>query len=428
LLAADEARRMTALHADTVLPQPTEARRMARDLARSARRARWSALLLVAPLLLFLLVVFIGPLLMMLSRGVRDAEVAQALPATVAALRHWDPAQPVPDAVFGALANDLSKAHTPAAVAEAAARLNYALPGLRAMLMSARARMRNLPVDPKTYFVGLSPRWADKETWSAIRQASGPLTDFYILSALDLRRNAAGSIESLPAGESAFVPAILRTFGISLSVTAFAILLGFPFAYLMATTGKRVAGLMMLVLLLPFWTAVMVRVLAWSMLLGREGIVNDGLRSLGLLSQPLDLLYNRTAVMISLVHIFIPYMVLPLYSVMRTIPAAQMRAAASLGAPPAMAFRRIFLPQVVPGLAAGSLLVFIHSLGVFVVPAVLGGPREQGLPVLVVNYVTKSPNWGLAAALSMVLLLSVYLLYWLFVKLTKSVTPSVSAR
>jgi len=93
-----------------------------------------------------------------------------------------------------------------------------------------------------------------------------------------------------------------------------------------------------------------------------------------------------------------------------------------------MAFRRIFLPQIVPGLAAGSLLVFIHSLGVFVVPAVLGGPREQGLPVLVVNYVTKAPNWGLAAALSMVLLVSVYLLYWLFVKLTKTVTPSVSAR
>lgn len=419
---------MAAVHADGAPLQPAEAKRLARRLARSERSTRLSALLLVAPLLLFLLMVFIGPLLMMLSRGVRDAEVAQALPATVLALRDWRHEEPVPDAAFHALADDLSKAHMPAAVAEAAARLNYALPGLRSMLMGARARMRNLPADPRAFFVGLSPRWDDKATWSAIRQASGPLTDFYLLSALDLKRSPAGSIEAVPAGESAFVPAILRTFGISFGVTALAILLGFPFAYLMATTGKRMASVMMLVLLLPFWTAVMVRVLAWSMLLGREGIVNDGLRSLGLLSQPLDLLYNRTAVLVSLVHIFIPYMVLPLYSVMKTIPASQMRAAASLGAPPAMAFRRIFLPQIVPGLAAGSLLVFIHSLGVFVVPAVLGGPREQGLPVLVVNYVTKAPNWGLAAALSMVLLVSVYLLYWLFVKLTKTVTPSVSAR
>lgn len=419
---------MTAVHADGALLQPAEAKRLARRLARSERSARLSALLLVAPLLLFLLLVFIGPLLMMLSRGIRDEEVAQALPATVLALRDWRPDAPIPDAAFRALADDLAKAHTPAAVAEAAARLNYALPGLRAMLMSARARMRNLPADPRAYFMGLSPRWGDKETWSAIRQASGPLTDFYLLSALDLRRSPTGAIEVVPEGGSAFVPAILRTFGISFGVTALAILLGFPFAYLMATTGKRMASVMMLVLLLPFWTAVMVRVLAWSMLLGREGIVNDGLRSLGLLSQPLDLLYNRTAVLVSLLHIFIPYMVLPLYSVMKTIPASQMRAAASLGAPPAMAFRRIFLPQIVPGLAAGSLLVFIHSLGVFVVPAVLGGPREQGLPVLVVNYVTKTPNWGLAAALSLVLLVSVYLLYWLFVKLTKTVTPSVSAR
>ena len=419
---------MTAVHADGALLQPAEAKRLARRLARSERSARLSALLLVTPLLLFLLMVFIGPLLMMLSRGVRDAEVAQALPATVLALRNWRHDAPIPDAAFRALADDLAKAHTPAAVADAAARLNYALPGLRAMLMSARARMRNLPVDPRAFFVGLSPRWDDKETWSAIRQASGPLTDFYLLSALDLRRSSTGAIEAVPAGESAFVQAILRTFGISFGVTALAILLGFPFAYLMATTGRRMAGVMMLILLLPFWTAVMVRVLAWSMLLGREGIVNDGLRSLGLLSQPLDLLYNRTAVLVSLLHIFIPYMVLPLYSVMKTIPTSQMRAAASLGAPPAMAFRRIFLPQIVPGLAAGSLPVFIHSVGLFVVPAVLGGPREQGLPVLVVNYVTKTPNWGLAAALSMVLLVSVYLLYWLFVKLTKTVTPSVSAR
>ena len=171
----------------------------------------------------------------------------------------------------------------------------------------------------------------------------------------------------------------------------------------------------------------MVRTLAWAILLGREGIVNDGLLEAGLVSRPLDLLYNGISVHLALVHIFMPYMVLPLYSVMRTVPASQMRAAASLGATPWTAFRRIFLPQVAPGIAAGCLLVFIHSLGVFVVPALLGGPREQGLPVLIVTYVSKTPNWGLAAALSLLLLVSVYVLYWLFVRLTKSTTLSVGA-
>lgn len=419
---------MTAVQMEGAARPVEDPKTLSRGLARSQRSARFGAMLLVAPLVLFLLIVFIGPLAMMLGRGVGDPEVARALPATVSALRDWRSDQPIPDAAFRGLATDLLQAHTPADVAVAAARLNYALPGLRAMVMGARARIRNMPAEPRAFFTGISARWEDAATWATIRQASGPLTDFYLLSALDLRRTAAGAIEQAPTGESAFVPAILRTFTISFGVTFFAILLGFPFAYLMATTSKRIAGVMMLVLLLPFWTAVMVRVLAWSMLLGREGIINDGLLGLGVLSRPLDLLYNRTAVIVALVHIFIPYMVLPLYSVMKTVPVSQMRAAASLGAPPTMAFRRIFLPQIVPGLAAGSLLVFIHSLGVFVVPAVLGGPMEQGLPVLVVNYVSKTPNWGLAAALSAVLLLSVYLLYWLFVSLTKSVTPSVGAR
>lgn len=223
------------------------------------------------------------------------------------------------------------------------------------------------------------------------------------------------------------MPSILTTFTIALTVTILAIAFGFPFAYLMASASDRVAGILMFMVLLPFLTATMVRILAWGILLGREGVINSGLMALGL-SEPLDLLYNRTAVNIALLHIFVPYMVLPLYSVMKTVPQAHLRAAASLGATPLTVFRRVYLPQVAPGLAAGSLLVFIQCLGVFVVPAILGGAREQGLPVLIAHYVNKTLNWGLAAALSVILLVSVYLLYWLFVKLTKSATLSLGAR
>ena len=410
-----------------VFPRQRE-KGFARDLARSQRRTKFKAFLLVAPLLLFLLLVFIGPLVMLLSRSVIDREVARALPQTLATLDGWSIDKPVPDAAYAALLDDLRKAAAPNDIADAASRLNFAQPGMRSLLMSTRARLqRTVGVDPRQALSALSPRWEEPATWAVIKQASGALTGFYLLAALDLKRMPDGSIARVEEGSSAFVPAIGRTFAIAFGVTGLVLIFGFPFAYLMTLVGKRMAGLMMLVVLLPFWTATMVRTLAWAILLGREGIVNDGLLGAGLVSRPLDLLYNSVSVHLALVHIFMPYMVLPLYSVMRTVPASHMRAAASLGATPWTVFRRIFLPQVVPGIAAGCLLVFIHSLGVFVVPALLGGPREQGLPVLIVTYVSKTPNWGLAAALSLILLVSVYVLYWLFVRLTKSTTLSVGA-
>jgi putative spermidine/putrescine transport system permease protein len=193
----------------------------------------------------------------------------------------------------------------------------------------------------------------------------------------------------------------------------------------MSTASRPVTAIMMFMILLPFMTAIMVRILAWVILLGRGGVINHGLLSFGITRAPLELLYNRIGVCVALLHIFVPYFVLPLYAVMTTVSTSQMRAAASLGAPAWVAFYRVYLPQVAPGIVAGALLVFIQCLGVFVVPAILGGPQEQGLPVLIANYVNKTVNWGLAAALSLMLLVSVYVLYWLFVKLTKSASLTV---
>lgn len=404
---------------------------LARDLARSERAAKLRAFLLVAPLLIFLLAVFIGPVAKLLSRSVDDQEVARSLPRTVLALQEWAWGTPVPDQAFAALFEDLRHAPTPASLAPAAGRLNYALPGMRSLLMSARGRLQNVDpasADPRSALIALSPRWEEPETWATIRQASGPLTDFFLLSALDLKRGPGGEITRLPASESAFISSIRNTFVIAFSVTLLAMLFGFPFSYLMASTSPRVAAILMFLVLLPFLTATMVRILAWAIMLGREGVINHGLIGIGIIGGPLDLLYNRTAVNIALLHIFVPYMVLPLYSVMKTVPQSHLRAAASLGARPFTIFWRIYLPQIAPGLAAGSLLVFIQCLGVFVVPAILGGAGEQVLPVLIAQYVNKTLNWGLAAALSVILLISVYLLYWLFVSLTKSASLSLEAR
>lgn len=404
---------------------------LADQMARSQRAAKVRALLLILPLLLFLLIIFIIPVATLLFRSVEDTEVRTALPATVAALKEWRTDQPVPDAAYSALMKELQAAKNTADVAPAATRLNYSLPGMRSLMMSTRARVQSLDQasgDARSVLQSISPKWTGAEPWVAIKQASGPLTVFYLLSALDLKRDIDGTIGRAPASQSAFLTSIGNTFEIALSVTLLALVFGFPFAFLLATVSDRTAGILMFLVLLPFMTATMVRALAWSIILGREGILNDALLKAGLTGAPLDLLYNRTAVYISLFHIFVPYMILPLYGVMKTVPQAHLRAAASLGAAPFTVFRRIYLPQIAPGLAAGGLLVFIQTLGVFVVPALLGGPQEQGLPVLIAHYVNKTVNWGLAAALSVILLLSVYVLYWLFVRLTKSASLSLDVR
>jgi putative spermidine/putrescine transport system permease protein len=399
---------------------------LARDLAKSRRAAKYRALLLIAPLLVFQLLVFIVPVSMFLSRSFIDADVARVLPETTLALMNWDASVPVPDAAYGALLKDMQRISSPAELASAATRLNFSLPGMRFLMMRTHAGVQDASADPREVLTQISPKWDDPGPWATIKQASGPVSIFYFLSSLDLKRNFDNSIVNAPLGDSAFRLAIQRTFEISFGVTALTLLVGFPFAYLMAISSKRMASILMIAVLLPFWTAVMVRVLSWLVLLGRQGILNTTLQSMGLTDHPLDLLYNRFGVYVSLVHIFAPFMVLPVYSVMNSVPASQMRAAASLGARPIIAFLRVYIPQVTPGIAAGALLVFIQCLGVFVVPAILGGQNEQGLPMLIAFYVNKSLNWGLAAALSVILLVAVSVLYWLFVKLTKTTTPSVA--
>jgi putative spermidine/putrescine transport system permease protein len=401
---------------------------LAENTARSQRTGQIRAAALIAPLLIFLLLVYIGPVAKLLSLSFIDNEVGRSLPSTISSLKGWSSGMPVPTSTYVALAKDLAEAKTGADVVGAAARLNYAEPGMRALLLDTRRRIHSTTVshpDARTALLEISPKWGDPATWAAIKQAGGPLTDFYLLSAVDLKRGVDGSIQRAPRSQSGFLAATQRTFEIAFGVTLLAILFGFPFAYFMATTSRRVAAIMMFMILLPFMTAMMVRILAWVILLGRGGVINHALLSFGITVSPIELLYNRIGVYLALLHIFVPYLVLPLYAVMKTVSESQMRAAASLGAPPLVAFYRVYLPQVAPGVAAGALLVFIQCLGVFVVPAILGGPQEQGLPVLIANYVNKTLNWGLAAALSVILLVSVYVLYWAFVKMTKSISLSI---
>jgi len=255
------------------------------------------------------------------------------------------------------------------------------------------------------------PKWGERETWAAIRRAGGPATDFYLLAAVDLRRDADNAIAAAPANESVFRNVLGRTLWIAGVVTLACLALGYPVALFIARQPPQRAALFLFLVLLPFWTSLLVRTVAWVVLLQREGILNNLLLSLGIVHEPLRMIFNRFAVYVAMVHVLLPFMVLPLYAVMKAISPTYERAAASLGATPFTAFRRVYVPQTLPGIAAGCLMVFIQALGYYITPALVGGADDQMISYFIAFYASRTVNWGMAAALSIMLLTATLALY-----------------
>ncbi|MBR0678665.1 ABC transporter permease, partial [Roseomonas alkaliterrae] len=298
----------------------------------------------------------------------------------------------------------------------AATRLNADQPGLRGLLPMTARRLA-APFDGPAHeaVLAVSEDWAQPETWGAIRRAGGPLSAFHLLAALDLRRDAAGALVQAPEESRIFRAVLARSLWIALLVTACCLALGWPLAWLIATARGWVATALLAAVMLPFWISLVVRTAAWMVLLQREGVVNAALGAFGI--GPLPLMMNRFAVVLGMVHILLPFMVLPLVAAFRALDPRLPRAAASLGAAPWRVFLRVTLPLALPGLGAGCLLVFIQALGFYVTPALLGGPNDQMLAWFVGFYATRSVNWGLAAALSILLLVAVGLCVALYGRL-----------
>lgn len=389
-----------------------------RSLRRAGRRRRIEAWLLLAPLVAFLLLVFVAPIAGMLWRAIDDRDVGPIMPRTVAALAGWQgdglPGEPA----FAALAADLAQARAEKTLPTAARRLNYDRNGWRTVVTNTA---RKLPDSPQGSWqetlTALDPAWGRTEIWGAIARAAGPTTDFYLLAALDLRRDAAGVVLASPPDEAIYRQVFLRTFLVALSVTALCLVIGFPVAYLLATRPPRIANILMILVLLPFWTSLLVRTTAWVVLLQSNGVVNEILTGLGITDGPLQLVYNRVGVLVAMTHVLLPYMILPLYSVMRSIPPAHLRAAYSLGARPVGAFLRVYLPQTLPGIGAGALLVFILALGYYITPALVGGPADQMISWFIAFYTTSTVNWGMASALGLLLLVATLALYAVYARL-----------
>lgn len=394
-------------------------------VARPARRRRTNgdvrgALLLIAPLAVFMLVFFVVPIGSLLTRAVWDPSVVKAFPGTARALAGWSGSALPADAVFGALAKDIVAADDAGTLGDASERLNRDAPGMRVLLLRSRRHLDAMADDPaaarapdamRAALLAADARWGQVGTWQTLARAVRPLSAVYLLRAVDAEADPDGSVRMLPDSERVYLPILARTFWISLVVTAIVVVLGFPLTYWLSRLPAARQRIMMMAVLIPFWTSILVRIAAWMVVLPREGAINKLAMSMHLIDTPLALIYNRTGVVISMVHILIPFMVLPLHAVMRGIPPTYQRAAVSLGSHPFAAFWRVYAPLTAPGVAAGGLLVFVSALGYYIAPALLGGAGDQMLSYYVAYFTNTTINWGLAAALSALLLVATVLLF-----------------
>ncbi|MFD1330285.1 ABC transporter permease [Mycoplana ramosa] len=384
----------------------------------SARKTRTGrSLLLMAPLLLFLIGFFVWPLSSMMSESVSDTAVLRLLPRSAEVLQDWDRKSAPTMQMQTALMEDLQAVNDDQALGDMVRRLNSARSGFRTLMSkttSALADTENPPAD----LASIDKRWEKPEFWLAIADALSPLTDRNLLAAIDLGRNADGAIVALPADQSVNRVILVRTFWIAALVTFACACIGFPYAMIAASLTGWKRDLMLGAVLLPLWTSLLVRTAAWFILLQEKGLINDLLQWLRLIDGPLPLIFNRTGVIIAMTHVLLPFMVLPIYSVLITIPKNLMPAAASLGAHPMRAFLRVLLPLSLRGVASGSLLVFISAIGYYITPALIGGPGDQMISSIIAFYATGSANWGMAGALGVVLLAATLVLYSVYARLS----------
>jgi putative spermidine/putrescine transport system permease protein len=368
-------------------------------------------LALAAPLLLLLLFSFLAPIASLLSRAVYEPTIANALPRTIAALRQDSSAGVPGEPVFVALATDLKEAQATGTLNEFAKALNIRLPGARSQVLRAARYAAQDQSPNKAALIKVAPLLGQEQGWTAIRNNLSRFTSYFLLSAFDLRWTDQGGISAVPPDQAVFLRVFGRTFLIATLVTLATLALAFPLAYLMTNLRPAIAGIVLVLVLLPFWTSILVRTAAWTVILQKYGLLNDLLLWLGLTSERLELMYSRTGLIIAMTHIQLPFTLLPIYSVMRSVPPTQLRAAQSLGARPFTAFWRVYLPQVMPGVLAGCLLTFILCLGYYITPVLIGGASDQLISNFIANYVNVELNWEMAAALSFVLLASTLGLY-----------------
>ena len=432
------------------------------SLKKSLRRTKIRSFLLLLAPLLFLLIMFVTPIGSLLSRSVDDVDINRVLPETFAQYELWEDKSQVPnEEMFAAVINDIRTTHKVEdsdgknigknLLGKAGTRMTYEFSGWRSLLLktvkSATSVNKRSKEEVKPYkweapykekMIKRDKRWGKVEFWQSLGAMKDPYTFGYYLNAVDLRYDANKNIIEKKEHLKIYKTIWIRTLQVSLMVTIFCLILAYPVSYLLATLPMRTSNLLMICVLMPFWTSLLVRIVAWMIMLQQNGVVNDTLVGIlpcfeGMVNLPffgetnLDLcfsdedripmMYNFTGTIIVMTQVLLPFMILPIYSVMRGVPPSYMKAAQNLGATPTKAFIRVYMPQSVPGIGAGCILVFIVAIGYYITPELVGGKDGLMIGNFVAREMQTTLNWGLAAAMGAMLLAAVLILYWAYDRL-----------
>ena len=378
--------------------------------------ASWLAL----PLIGFVVVTLVVPIFSLAKLSVYDATVADALPKTTAALRSWTGPE-LPDAnTYAVVAAELIELQENRELGRVASRVNRIASGMRSTISKTPRRFRRSEEERADLaLIAIDEKWGKPQIWYAFKQATQAFSSRNFLQAIDMRIAPDGSIERAPEYQRVYVSLFLRTLLVAVAVTLLCLIIGYPMAYAMANSSPLWTRFLLVLVLIPFWTSLLVRTTSWIVLLQQQGVINDILVFVGLIpdDERLTLVHNMTGTLIAMTQVLLPFMILPLYSVMATIPRNLSLAASSLGANPFQSFIRVYLPNSLPGVAAGGLLVFILSIGYYITPALVGGSQGQLISNLIAYHLQSSLNWGLAAALSVLLLLGIFVLYVIYDRL-----------
>ncbi len=503
---------MTDVTQDSGSLTTADGRSLKSSLNRALRRQKMRALMLIAPLLIFILATFIAPIFDMLLRSAENQIVPDTIPRTIVALEDWDAdsGQAPSEDVFAAFYTDLSIATEYKSHTRLGSRLNYEMTGISSLFRATGRKVSKFDTDqytdgfvaadaayadPATWgewmsndsvraalpltsdaydawakltveveeddplaedpadfvytalyrdlmagaqppvlpqvdvsgwepvsihdqFIDAKDDWDDPEVWATIKTYGGNYTSGYFLNSVDLQLTPDG-VQTRPEDERIYITLFVRTIILSIAITGMCILIGYPVAFLLANLPLRSANVLMILVLLPFWTSLLVRTSAWKVLLQSQGVINDILVWAHIIADDnrLELINNATGTVIAMTHILLPFMILPLYSVMKTISPTYVRAAKSMGANDWTAFWRVYFPNSVPGIGAGSILVFILSIGYYITPELVGGTKGVFISNRIAYHISSSLNWGLAAALGSILLILVLALYWLYDRL-----------
>ena len=432
------------------------------SLRKSLRRTKIRSFLLILAPLSFLLFMFVAPIGSLLSRSIDDIKINEAFPQTFAQYEEWEDKSQLPsEEMFAAVINDIrttikiqdSEGNVIGKnlLGRSGTRMTYEYSGWKSLIN--KTVKEALKVDKKSKeevkpfkweapfkekMIKRDKRWAKVEFWQSLGPMKDPYTMGYYLNAVDLRYDANKNIVQKAEYLKIYNTIWLRTLKVSLMVTLFCLLLAYPVAYLLATLPMRTSNLLMICVLMPFWTSLLVRIVAWMIMLQQNGVVNDTLINIlpcfeGMVNLPffgatnidlcfsdedrIPMMYNSTGTIIVMTQVLLPFMILPIYSVMKGIPPSYMKAAQNLGATPTWAFIRVYMPQSVPGIGAGCILVFIVAIGYYITPELVGGKDGIMIGNFVAREMQRTLNWGLAAAMGAILLTAVLILYWAYDRL-----------